>query len=133
MILFSFLGDPRRPYPTDYEMRSGWLAKMSDIPANTPAIQAQGSYGEPMASNRNPLPGGTFMIPTSYLKVIYFVSGSNEFLIIRPPIVLVESGLLSEQVSLLRPICIENCILVLKQLVLIVKVVLISSGLYSIL
>ncbi|XP_045201222.1 mediator of RNA polymerase II transcription subunit 4-like [Mercenaria mercenaria] len=50
-------GDPRRPYPTDYEMRSGWLAKMSDIPASTPALQAQGSYGEPMASNRNQLPG----------------------------------------------------------------------------
>ncbi|WAR27773.1 MED4-like protein [Mya arenaria] len=45
-------GDPRRPYPTDYEMRGGWLAKMSDIPTNTPAVQAQGSYGEPMASNR---------------------------------------------------------------------------------
>ena len=36
--------------------------------------------------------------------------------------VLVESGLNSEHVSLMRPICIENCISVLKQ------VVLISSG-----
>ena len=43
----------------------------------------------------------------------------------------VESGLNSEQVPLMRPIYIENCILVLKKVALIVRVVLISSGLYS--
>ena len=45
--------------------------------------------------------------------------------------VLVKSGLNnSEQVSLMRPIYIENWILVLKQVVLIARIVLISSGLY---
>ena len=44
---------------------------------------------------------------------------------------LVESGFKSELVSLIRRICIENCILVLKQVVLIVRVVFILSGLYS--
>lgn len=34
-------------------MRCGWLAKMSDLPTHTPTQQAQGSYGEPMASNRS--------------------------------------------------------------------------------
>ena len=43
----------------------------------------------------------------------------------------VKSGLDSEQVSLLRPIYIEKCILVLKQVVLIAVMVFISSGLYS--
>ena len=46
--------------------------------------------------------------------------------------VLVENGLNSEEVSLMRPIYIENCILVLKEMVLIVRMVLISSGLYSV-
>ena len=45
--------------------------------------------------------------------------------------VLVRNGLNSEQVLLMRPIYIENCILVLKQVVLIARVVLILSGLYS--
>ena len=42
----------------------------------------------------------------------------------------VESGLLSEQVSLMRSICIENCILVQKQVVLKARVDLIWSGRY---
>ena len=54
----------------------------------------------------------------------------SEFLIITPLMVLVENGLNSEQVSLKKTIYIENCILVIKQLVL-TRVVLISSGLYS--
>ncbi|XP_052242835.1 uncharacterized protein LOC127852864 isoform X1 [Dreissena polymorpha] len=37
-------------------MRGGRLAKMSDMPNNVPAVQSQGSYGEPMATNRNPGP-----------------------------------------------------------------------------
>ena len=47
---------------------------------------------------------------------------NHYLLIIRPPMVLVEKGLNSKQVPLM---------LVLKQMVLIAKVVLISSGLYS--
>ena len=43
----------------------------------------------------------------------------------------VESGLYSEQVSLMSPIDIEKCLLVLKQVVLIARVDLISCGLYS--
>ena len=45
--------------------------------------------------------------------------------------VLAESGLNTEQVSLMMPIYIEKCILVLKQVVLIERVVLILGGLYS--
>ena len=43
--------------------------------------------------------------------------------------VLVESGLNSVQISLMRPTYIEQSILELKQVVLIARVVLISSGL----
>ena len=45
--------------------------------------------------------------------------------------VLAENGLNSEQVSLMRPNYIKKYILVLKQVVLIERVVLILSGLYS--
>ena len=48
-----------------------------------------------------------------------------------PPLVYVECGHNTEQVSLIRPIYIEKCILVLKQVVLIARVVLILSGLNS--
>ena len=50
-------------------------------------------------------------------------------LLIRPLKVLVKSGLNSEQVSLMRPIYIEKCILVKKQVVLIARVVLILCDL----
>ena len=53
----------------------------------------------------------------------------NTVQIIRPPMVLVENGLNSEQVSLMRHI--ENGILVLKQVAFIVRMVLISCGFYS--
>lgn len=46
-------GDPRRPYPTDFEMRLGFLGKAGDIPAGAHMLQSQGSYGEPMSSNRS--------------------------------------------------------------------------------
>lgn len=46
-------GDPRRPYPTDFEMRLGKV----DLPLNTPLLQSQGSYGEPMSSNRSSTQG----------------------------------------------------------------------------
>ena len=45
----------------------------------------------------------------------------SEVPIIRPPMVLVDSDLNSEQVSKMRPIYIENCFLELKQVVLIAK------------
>lgn len=48
-----FSGDPRRPYPTDFEMRHGFLGKAGDIPAGGHMLQSQGSYGEPMSSNRS--------------------------------------------------------------------------------
>ncbi|XP_048744182.1 mediator of RNA polymerase II transcription subunit 4-like [Ostrea edulis] len=51
-------GDPRRPYPTDFEMRLGKV----DLPLNTPLLQSQGSYGEPMSSNRSSTQDGA---PTS--------------------------------------------------------------------
>lgn len=31
-------GDPRRPYPTDIEMRLGCLGRLSDLPLNVPAL-----------------------------------------------------------------------------------------------
>ena len=43
----------------------------------------------------------------------------------------VKSGLNSEQISLIRPICIENYISELKQVVLIAMMVLILGGPYS--
>lgn len=46
-------GDPRRPYPTDFEMRHGFLGKQSDLPMNSQVVQTQGTYGEPMSSNRS--------------------------------------------------------------------------------
>jgi len=30
-------GDPRRPYPTDFEMRMGFLGKLSELPSSAPA------------------------------------------------------------------------------------------------
>ena len=49
---------------------------------------------------------------------------------VKSPMVLDESGLNSEKVLLMRPICLENYISVLKQVVLIAKLVLITSDLY---
>ena len=66
----------------------------------------------------------------SSFNIIFCLLYYSEVLL-RPQIVLVESGLNSDQVSLTRPIYIEKCILVQKQVVLIVRVVLIWSGLYS--
>ena len=56
---------------------------------------------------------------------LYDKIGTAKFPLIRPPMVLLESGLNSEKVSLITPIYIVNCILVLKQVVLIKRVVLI--------
>ena len=73
-----------------------------------------------------------FIYPISLLQMKYYQqSFCSKVPIMRPPMVLVEKGRNNEQVSLMRLSYIENCILVLKPLVLIVMVVLISSGLYS--
>ena len=50
---------------------------------------------------------------------------------LRPQLELVESGLNREQASFSRSIFIEEYILLQKQVVLIVRVILTSSGLYS--
>ncbi|XP_054933186.1 mediator of RNA polymerase II transcription subunit 4 isoform X1 [Dermacentor andersoni] len=39
-------GDPRRPYPTDIEMRQGYLGRLSDLPLTGPPLQPQGSLGD---------------------------------------------------------------------------------------
>ncbi|XP_076350724.1 mediator complex subunit 4 [Tachypleus tridentatus] len=41
-------GDPRRPYPTDIEMRSGFLGRMSDLPLSSSVLQQQqqGNLGD---------------------------------------------------------------------------------------
>lgn len=48
-------GDPRRPYPTDIEMRLGFLGRLSDLPisGNMLVAQQQGSLGD-MAPPRTP-------------------------------------------------------------------------------
>ena len=65
------------------------------------------------------------------LKLVKCKEKNSEVPIIRPPIVHVESGLYSEQVSLIRPFNIEKWSWVLKQVVLIARMVIISRGLYS--
>ena len=62
----------------------------------------------------------------------FLLNNYGEVPIIGPPMVLVEGGLNSEQVSLMRPIYTEKCILVLKQVILIARVILIIAELYSI-
>ncbi|XP_049939379.1 mediator of RNA polymerase II transcription subunit 4 [Schistocerca serialis cubense] len=39
-------GDPRRPYPTDIEMRLGFLGRLSDLPMNGHLMQQQGSLSD---------------------------------------------------------------------------------------
>lgn len=34
-------GDPRRPYPTDIEMRLGFLGRLSDLPISGNMLQQQ--------------------------------------------------------------------------------------------
>lgn len=53
-------GDPRRPYPTDIEMRLGFLGRLSELPANGHLLQQQNNlsdihkFGHP--------PGGKIML-----------------------------------------------------------------------
>lgn len=79
--LFCFCtGDPRRPYPTDFEMRLGFLGKVGDLPLNTPVLQSQGSYGEPMSSNRSTAQTGKvcrqqlLSVSNKYLKKMVAIS-----------------------------------------------------------
>ena len=51
----------------------------------------------------------------------------SQICMLKPPMVLEESGLISVQVSLMRPIYIEKCILVLKQVVLIMMMLTFSD------
>ncbi|XP_073978998.1 mediator complex subunit 4 [Rhodnius prolixus] len=39
-------GDPRRPYPTDIEMRVGFLGRLSDMPLNGNMLQQTNALGE---------------------------------------------------------------------------------------
>lgn len=39
-------GDPRRPYPTDIEMRLGFLGRLSDLPINGHLLQQQNSLSD---------------------------------------------------------------------------------------
>lgn len=39
-------GDPRRPYPTDIEMRLGFLGRLSELPANGHLLQQQNSLSD---------------------------------------------------------------------------------------
>ena len=71
------------------------------------------------------------MVTMKVLVYALFKYKYHENPITRPPMVLLESCLNSDQVSLMRPIYIENCIMELKQVVLIARVVFILSGLYN--
>ncbi|EEC01181.1 mediator of RNA polymerase II transcription subunit, putative [Ixodes scapularis] len=53
------VGDQRRPYPTDIEMRQGYLGRLSDLPLSGPPLQQQGNLGDLSAArghhDQNPL------------------------------------------------------------------------------
>ena len=87
------------------------------------------NHGRDPTKGSNPLIGDSVIYAN--LITLFYDKKYSEVPIIRPPKVLVENGHNSEQVSLMRPIYIENCILVLKQVVLMARVVLISNGLNS--
>ncbi|KAL3847808.1 hypothetical protein ACJMK2_018700 [Sinanodonta woodiana] len=57
-------GDPRRPYPTDFEMRSGCLAKLSDLPASTQTSQTQGTYTDSSSTRQSSLQMSDHMLQT---------------------------------------------------------------------
>ena len=65
------------------------------------------------------------------MLTVIFSESKSEIPLNRPPMVLIESGLNSELVSLMRHICIKNCISLLKQVVFIARVGFIVSGLLS--
>ncbi|XP_063244095.1 mediator of RNA polymerase II transcription subunit 4 [Bacillus rossius redtenbacheri] len=49
-------GDPRRPYPTDIEMRLGFLGRLSDMPINGHLLQQQSSLGDLHRTGHPPEP-----------------------------------------------------------------------------
>uniref|UniRef100_T1JHT1 Mediator of RNA polymerase II transcription subunit 4 n=1 Tax=Strigamia maritima TaxID=126957 RepID=T1JHT1_STRMM len=55
-------GDPRRPYPTDIEMRLGFLGRFSDLANNGHILQQQSSISDSMSLGR---PGSY-----SYVKIV---------------------------------------------------------------
>ena len=56
VVCLCLLGDHRRPYPTDIDMRMGFLGRLSDLPINNQTHQSQaggaGSFPDPIAANR---------------------------------------------------------------------------------
>ena len=43
-VRFFFVGDPRRPYPLDIEMRSGWLGQMQERMLSATIDQVQEDF-----------------------------------------------------------------------------------------
>ncbi|XP_064638521.1 mediator of RNA polymerase II transcription subunit 4-like isoform X2 [Lineus longissimus] len=54
-------GDPRRPYPTDIEMRHGLLGRLSDLPINNQGVQAQSSFTDPVHADHPQLGAASSM------------------------------------------------------------------------
>ena len=44
-------GDPRRPYPTDLDMRCGFLGRINDLPISSQGLTSQASYSESLSSH----------------------------------------------------------------------------------
>ena len=64
-MTFLITGDPRRPYPTDLEMRSGMLGHMSNLPTNG----VNGHLpGDALAAGR---------LPGMLLFYVWFLSSTN--------------------------------------------------------
>ncbi|XP_014283898.1 mediator of RNA polymerase II transcription subunit 4 isoform X1 [Halyomorpha halys] len=49
-------GDPRRPYPTDIDMRVGFLGRLSDMPLNGHMLQQPNSLGDMHRTGHHPEP-----------------------------------------------------------------------------
>ena len=54
MSLFTLFcaGDPRRPYPTDIDMRSGVLARINDTALNQQALSSANTLSEVLGHGR---------------------------------------------------------------------------------
>lgn len=71
-------GDPRRPYPTDIEMRLGVLGRLSELPANGHLLQQQSSLSD-LHRMGHP-PGGkyiTFSVVGRILQAIFLLSRNS--------------------------------------------------------
>lgn len=49
-------GDPRRPYPTDLEIRMGYLGKLSELPVSAPPAALLLEQGNNTGGNNSPFP-----------------------------------------------------------------------------